>query len=87
MKRFRIWKFGAEIVLYKSYEDFDEDSGEKHERYETIFFSIRRVKNNWIKPYYKWRYDGRPRFTFYIGEIQFNIGRFYLDFYADSESN
>jgi len=65
MKRLRIWKYGMELVLYKSDSWPTDESGPGWDRWETVFVSVRRMKKEerlvGEPRAYVWRYDGRPR--------------------------
>lgn len=75
--KIRLLHRGIEILLWRSQIDEpEEDSPNVWTVWETVSFFIRRLPRSKGEPkIYKWRYDGRRRFTAYLGPYRIDLWR------------
>jgi hypothetical protein len=62
------------------------ENGERWRRWETVFIVIKfdapRVYGEPV--FYKWHYDGRPRWNLSLGSIRLQWGFAFEDFYSEN---
>jgi hypothetical protein len=82
VRRLRVHWTSVEWLHSRSIDE-DED-GERWQRWETIFAVIKfGMPRRLSEPrYYKWRYDGRPRWNLSIGSTRIQWGCAHDDIYS-----